>query len=213
MSSLTAFQKELQRVVKDAKRKPGSVRFLIASKYFEVEEILKFYNQGIRDFGENRIQEAQKKMELLPDDIRWHFLGHIQSNKISKIKNKFCLLHSIDSFSIAQKLSLAIEKKQPVLIQIKTSLEPTKTGLSPLEFKEVYPKLMQLDHIEIKGLMTVAPKGDEGLARASFKTLRLLKEEFKKESWELSMGMSQDYKTAVEEGATLLRIGRILNQK
>ncbi len=209
MSSLLAFQKELQKVVKDAKRKPGSVRFLIASKYFEVEELLKFYDQGVRDFGENRIQEAQKKMEMLPNDIRWHFLGHIQSNKISKIKNRFCLLHSIDSFSIAQKLSSSIEKKQPVLIQIKTSLEPTKTGFTPLEFKEVYPKLMKLDHIEIKGLMTVAPKGEEELTHASFKTLRLLKEELKKESWELSMGMSLDYKMAIEEGATLLRIGQI----
>jgi len=149
-------------------------------------------------------------MDQLPDDIRWHFLGHIQSNKISKIKNRFSLLHSIDSLSIAQKLSSSIENKQSVLIQIKTSLEPSKTGFSPLEFKEKYNQLMKFDHLEIKGLMTVAPIGEEKETRAAFKTLRLLKEEFQKESWELSMGMSVDYKIAIEEGATLLRIGRLL---
>lgn len=199
---LTDFSKEVDQ---------KGVRFLIASKYFSTDEILEFYQQGVRDFGENRIQEALKKIEALPKDIRWHFLGHLQSNKISKVKEKFCLIHSIDSLEIAQKCSKAFTQEQAILIQVKTTDEETKTGLNLEEFKRVYKELVKLPNLKVSGLMTLAPRGgDEVKARASFKMLKELKEQFGDKDWELSMGMSQDYPIAIEEGATLLRIGRLL---
>ncbi|MCH9633385.1 MAG: Pyridoxal phosphate homeostasis protein [Chlamydiae bacterium] len=209
---LSDFKRELVSTLKELKRDENRVRFLIASKYFEMSEILDFYHQGVRDFGENRVQEALIKMEQLPKDIRWHFLGHLQSNKIGKIKNRFALIHSIDSLALAKKLSNAIEKTQPILIQIKTSTEETKTGFDLLEFKEVYEELKSLPHLSIKGLMTVAPKGTISEVQNCFKQLQNLKEEICP-SWELSMGMSYDYKLALSEGATWLRIGRLLKSR
>lgn len=211
MTTVEEFKIDLNKEIEKAKRDVNSVRFLIASKYFDCAEILHFYDQGVRDFGENRIQEAEKKMGELPKDIRWHFLGHLQSNKVSKVKDRFFLIHSIDSFEIAQKCSKSFEKPQSILLQIKTTDEPTKTGFDLKEIKDQFVLLKELKNLEIKGLMTLGPKEhSEEKVRDSFRLLRRLKEEIGEPSWELSMGMSQDYPIAIEEGATLLRIGRLL---
>jgi pyridoxal phosphate enzyme (YggS family) len=211
MMTVQQFNIELKKEIEKANRDSKSVRFLIASKYFNPEEILHFYNEGVRDFGENRIQEAEKKMGQLPKDIRWHFLGHLQSNKVSKVKGNFFLIHSIDSLELAQKCSKSFERPQPILIQVKTTDESTKTGFDPDELKSNFSLLSALENLEIKGLMTLGPKEHtEEKVRESFRLLRKLKEEIGESSWELSMGMSQDYPIAIQEGATLLRIGRLL---
>ena len=162
--------------------------------------------QGSKTLEKIEFKIFLDKSKNLPNDIHWHFLGHIQKNKINKIKDQFTLIQSIDSLQIAEKLSNVSTKVQPVLIQIKTTDEVEKTGFFPKDFKAHYKTLMQLKNLEIQGLMTLGPK--EGDARASFRILKELKEEFCEPQWKLSMGMSQDYEIAIEEGASIIRIGR-----
>lgn len=207
MKELDEFYQRLKAVCEKAKRDFKEIKLVVASKYFSQDQIRTFYDAGVRDFGENRVQDFLAKKEALPRDIHWHFLGHLQKNKVNKIKDEFALIHSIDSFELAEKISKSIENSQNILLQIKTSDEETKTGFSIENFKSALPKIEKLPHLKVRGLMTVASKEDP---RKGFRKLRELKEEYGHEDWELSMGMSQDYPIAIEEGSTMLRIGRTL---
>ena len=208
--SLEKIQREVEKALKDSKR-GDTVKLVVASKYFNVDQILKLYQLGLRDFAENRVDSALEKIEALPKDIYWHFIGHLQKNKVNKIIDKFELIQSIDSFNLAELISKRSLKKQRVLIQIKTSLEESKTGYLIQDFIDDYPKLKDLENIEICGLMTIAPKSDDlKIAAAAFKKLNLLRRDLKQNNWELSMGMSLDYTVAIDQGATMVRIGKAL---
>lgn len=207
MKALDDLQQEIKAHCISLKRDPLSVRLIVATKYFTVEQIKELYQLGLRDFGENRVQEALLKIEQLPKDIRWHFFAHVQKNKVHKIKDRFFLIHSIDSFEIAEKISLASSKVQRVLLQIKTSDEESKTGFSIEVFKNEFSKISQLKNLQIKGLMTLAKKGSYEESLKAFKVLADLKKELGQKDWELSMGMSEDFKAAIEAGSTYLRIG------
>jgi pyridoxal phosphate enzyme (YggS family) len=164
------------------------------------------------------VKEALAKIDELPSDISWHFIGTLQKNKVNKVINQFSLIHSVDSMDLAQKISDAGESQgitTRVLIQVNTSQEATKHGLSPDNWRRHWPALLSLPALQIEGLMTMAPlTEDESIIHAAFADLRIFKEsleqEFSLSLPHLSMGMSHDFEIAIAEGATLLRIGTAL---
>lgn len=208
---------ELQKVqdeIKSALKKIGckrEVKLVVASKYFSIQEILKLYHAGQRDFGENKVQDALEKIQALPKDIHWHFIGHLQKNKVNKMIHLFDLIHSVDSFELALKISEKSTQKQAILLQVNTSKEATKSGFTKETLFKSLESIESLPHIEVKGLMTLAPHTeDTKQIKKAFKELREIKESLNKKSWHLSMGMSEDFHIAIEEGSDYVRIGRRL---
>ena len=203
-----------------------NVKIIAVTKYASQEQIFEAYNLGIRNFGESYLQDAIEKIsrksqyEDPKDLINWHFIGRLQKNKVKQTVGKFCLIHSVDSLELAKLINRVANGNglvQDVLLQVNVSEEKTKAGFSQEELKNLFGRLVQLPNIKIKGLMTIAPKTDDkNLIRECFSGLSNLKEELNKNFMtnikELSMGMSSDYKTAVEHGATMIRIGKGLFQ-
>jgi len=197
----------------------SKVKIVAVTKFVDVQEIITAYEAGIGDFGENKLQEIERKRASLPEDIeksiKWHFIGHLQTNKSKKAAGNFDLIHSVDTFKLAQCLSQdakTINTIQKILIQVNISKEETKYGYGKQQLKEEIAKIKDLGSIDVKGLMTIAPyTNDENLLKSVFGELREFKEELEKDFKiylpELSMGMSNDYKTAVQEGATIIRLG------
>lgn len=199
-------------------RKPEDIRLLAVTKTISAEILNAAYEAGLREFGENRIQEAIKKIDLLPSDIQWHLIGRIQSNKINKIVNRFVLIHSIDSFGIAEALAKRLDGKvQEILLEVNTSGENTKTGVETSRVLETVKMLSGLTSLKLRGLMTIGPLTmDIHKQRYAFKQLKELYDQvrvlpFINDSFDiLSMGMSSDYEVAIEEGSTLIRVGSAL---
>ncbi len=199
-----------------------NVKIIAVTKYANQEQIFEAYNLGIRDFGESYLQDAIEKIsrksqyEDPKDLINWHFIGRLQKNKVKQVVGKFYLIHSVDSLELAELISKVADGNkliQDILLQVNISREETKTGFTREYLKDSFGKLIKLPNIRIKGLMTIAPKTDDkNLIRECFSSLSNLKEELNRNLMtdirELSMGMSNDYKTAVECGTTMLRIGR-----
>lgn len=195
-----------------AGRKLDEITLVIVTKNRLFEEILPLYQQGFLDFGENKVQEALSKMGS--ENIRWHLIGHLQKNKVKKVIGKFHLIHSVDSLELAECLSKASGEAgitTHILLQVNVSGEATKQGLSPHEWEKVRTAVLQLPHLAIEGLMTMAPlTEDTDLIHRVFRELRKMRD-----AWglkHLSMGMSHDFEIAIEEGATLLRIGSAIFQ-
>jgi hypothetical protein len=198
-------------------RDPDEITFIAVTKNQSFEAIKEVYKCGGRDFGESRVQEALPKIPLLPSDSHWHFIGSLQNNKVAKVIAPFCLIHSVDSLGLAKKISQSSEKMQQttsILLEVNTSLEKSKHGLNEEAWKALLEEINLLPHIKIEGLMTMAPfTSDERQIRKCFNQLYRLREEWKNLMKaphifnHLSMGMSNDYLIAIEEGATLLRIG------
>lgn len=207
--NLSLLLKEIEETARACGRVPEEIKLIVVTKNIPEKKILEAYEYGCRDFGESRVIESVEKRGALPQDIRWHLIGRLQKNKVGKAVGSFALIHSVDSFELAKKISeVSLEKKRAssVLLQVNTSGEISKAGFSPDELKKKFSELNSLQGIDIQGLMTMAPlTEDESVIRNCFKNLRLLKQEFAVET--LSMGMSHDYKIAISEGATLLRIG------
>lgn len=215
---------KIQENLQDIQRKVGisKVRIIAVTKYVGHEEIIEAYQVGIRDFAENRIQDAEIKRSKLPEEIKknsiWHFIGHLQTNKVRKVAGSFEYIHSIDSLKLAECVSEEAKLKgisQKILIQVNVSEEKTKSGFSVKEIKEVFAELLNLKSLDIVGLMTMAPHtSDEQELHSIFKELRELRDYLQKKFncslSELSMGMSNDYQIAVLEGATMIRPGSLL---
>ena len=203
-----------------------NVKIIAVTKYANQEQIFEAYNLGIRNFGESYLQDAIEKIsrksqyENPKDLINWHFIGRLQKNKVKQVVRKFYLIHSVDSLELAElinKYASGNKFVQDVVLQVNISEEKTKTGFSQNELRDLFGELIQLPNIKIKGLMTIAQKTDDkDLIRKCFSGLSNLKEELNKNFMtdikELSMGMTSDYKIAVECGATMLRIGKGLFQ-
>ncbi|MDP5337136.1 MAG: YggS family pyridoxal phosphate-dependent enzyme [Nodularia sp. (in: cyanobacteria)] len=201
---------------------PPSVRLIAVSKTWPSEAIRAAYNTGIRDFGENRIQEAASKQAELHDlpDITWHFIGRLQSNKAKKALELFDWIHSVDNLKLAQRLNqLAQELKvsPQVCLQVKILPDPNKSGWSVPELLADLPELDQCKNLQIQGLMTIPPLGlNDAEIINVFNTTSELAKEIQQQNWshlkmpELSMGMSGDYRLAVQAGATMVRLGTIL---
>lgn len=201
---------------------PANVRLVAVSKYVTVEEIRAAYAAGIRDFGENKIQDMEEKQSQLPDlsDITWHLIGHLQTNKAKKALELFDWIHSVDSLSLAQKLNrLAGElSSQPqILLQVKILPDPNKFGWEIPQLMQELPALNDCTNLNIRGLMVIAPLGlNETETIDFFQQARQLSEAIAQQNWshismqDLSMGMSGDYPLAVQAGATIVRLGQIL---
>jgi PLP dependent protein len=176
------------------------------------EELLFLYNFGIRDFGENRIKEALGKMETLPKDIRWHFIGHLQTNKAKYAVGKFALIHSVDSQKLLEKINSCAREigiAQDVLLEVNVSKERTKFGFGLEEVGGVVQSSKAYEHARILGLMVIAPQGaSKGELQGVFRKLKEKADSLNLR--ELSMGMSEDFDVAIAEGATIVRIGRAL---
>ncbi len=201
---------------------PYRPNIIAVTKYFDEEAIEAAYNAGLRNFGESRTIEAIEKIEKLPVEVRnnssFHFIGHLQSNKVKKTVEHFDFIHSVDSLKLAELISTAAKafgKVQKILLQLNNAGEIQKSGFSKEELFEVFPEIIKLDGIKVEGLMNMAPLGADDktlfeLFSDVANTKRLLEEKYNCKMNELSMGMSQDYRIAAQCGATMLRIGRKL---
>ncbi len=197
-------------------RRPDEVKLIPVSKSFPVETLQQAYDLGIKVFGENKAQEFRDKTRVLPQDIEWHFIGHLQTNKIKYVAPQAALIHAVDSLHLAKALAEFAQRSNitvPVLLEVNTSAEMSKFGAPPDQAEETFLEINEMDGLQLKGLMTMAPfTDDETLVRGAFKKLRRLQEKLQKQAAaenikELSMGMSSDFEWAIEEGSTMVRIG------
>lgn len=201
---------------------PYKPNIIAVTKYFDEKAMIEAYNAGLRDFAESRAVEAVKKIENLPAEVRnnskFHFIGHLQTNKVKKVVPIFDYIHSVDSLKLAKAIADEAKlfgKVQNILLQVNNANEEQKFGFSKKEIFEVFPSIKELSSVSIAGIMNMAPLGasEEELNRLFedvFNIKKELEQRFDCELRELSMGMSQDYKIAVKHGATMLRIGRKL---
>lgn len=222
--NITAVQKQIAVAAQRAGRSPAEITLVAVSKTKPLELVKMAYNLGLMHFGENRVQEALTKIaDFNPAGIRWHMIGHVQSNKAGKVIGSFACIHSVDSLHIAQALNQHAEKasqvsatRQPILLQVNISGEQSKEGMSEEETLVLARQIVALPHLDVQGLMTVAPLvQDPEEVRPVFRRLRELNERLRQEvagsSWQhLSMGMTDDYRVAIEEGATIVRVGRAI---
>ena len=198
-------------------RKPEEVTLIAVSKTKPVEMLREAYEAGARDFGENKVQEILTKEPELPEDIRWHMIGHLQTNKVKYIVDKVTMIHSVDSIKLAREISKEAQKKQvtvSILIEVNVAGEESKFGVSMEEAEPLIRKIALLDGIKICGLMTIAPYvEDEEKNRQYFADLKQLSVDIATKNIDnvnmnvLSMGMTGDYAVAIEEGATYVRVG------
>lgn len=201
----------------------SDARLIAVSKTKPLEDLKDAYEAGMRDFGENKVQELQEKMPAMPDDVRWHMIGHLQTNKVKYIIGKVFLIHSVDTLHLAEAISKESLKKQvttDVLIEINVAGEDSKFGTSDMAANlELVKAVSELDNIRVRGLMTVAPYTDDAEDnRVYFKTLHDFAYGEARQYIDgepvLSMGMSGDYEVAVEEGASYVRVGsKIFGQR
>ncbi len=218
MQECRRLEEVLERIEK-AKERAGrrdEVLLLGATKTVPPSKILKFYECGLKLFGENRVQEFLKKYEELKDlKIEWHFIGRLQSNKVKYLVGKVSLIHSLDRESLLKELQKRAKEPWNTLIEVNLAKEETKGGIFEEEVKIFFEKVLNYDKVKVLGLMTIPPYSPNPQdSRKYFKRLRELKEaleeEFKVRLPHLSMGMSSDFEVAVEEGATIVRIGTLL---
>ena len=198
-------------------RSRDDVTLIAVSKTKPSEMIEELYNIGVRDFGENKVQEMVDKYERLPKDIRWHLIGHLQTNKVKYIIDKAYLIHSVDSLKLAREISKEAIKHSVtanILIEVNVAMEESKYGVSTDELNNLVIEISQLPNICIKGLMTVAPYVvDSNENRPIFNKLKQLAVDINSKNIDnvymecLSMGMSNDYQVAIEEGASFVRVG------
>ena len=200
-----------------AGRKAEEVKLIAVSKTKPAELVREAYEAGQRLFGENRPQELRDKQPLLPDDTVWHMIGHLQRNKVKYVVGHAAMIHSVDSIRLAEAISEEAVRKSltvPVLVEVNMALEASKFGLRPEDTEEFIEAISRLPGIRVRGLMTIAPYTDDPETnRPYFRELRNLSIDINSKNidnvdmCELSMGMSGDYMTAVEEGATFVRVG------
>ncbi len=200
-----------------AGRSRDEVTLIAVSKTKPVEMLSTIYNQGIRDFGENKVQEMCDKMEQLPSDIRWHMIGHLQTNKVKYIVGHTTLIHSVDSLHLAKEIEKQAEKKDvtvDILVEVNIAEEESKFGIHKEETYELVRQIAALPHVHICGLMTIAPYVENPEDnRMYFRGIRQLSVDIAEQNIDnvdmdiLSMGMTGDYMVAIEEGATMVRVG------
>ena len=213
--NIKSLQVRIERKCSEVNRDSSEIKLIAVSKTFGIDDIRKVFDEGIRDFGENKAQELSGKFEQLGDKITWHFIGRLQRNKVRIVVPAAVYIHSVDSLQLASEINKYAAKNnkiQKILLQVKTSEEESKFGIeNRSELLDLARYCKDFSNIRLEGLMTIAPfTEDESLIRQSFKHLRNLKDNLNSEGLnlkELSMGMTSDFEIAIEEGATMLRIG------
>jgi len=205
-------QTRIARACQRAGRTPDKVTLVAVSKTVQANAVEAAFNAGIRDFGESRVQEAKPKIEQLQHlkpNITWHMVGHLQTNKAKTAAAIFDIIHSVDSLNLAETLNNCSPKRLPILIQVNVSAEATKGGFMMSEVEEAMKQMRRLPNLDIQGLMTIAPWVENAEeVRPLFHQLRQLRDALGLKH--LSMGMSDDFEVAIEEGTTLVRIGRAI---
>lgn len=195
---------------------PENITLIAVSKTKSVEFISEAYNTGIRDFGENKVQELVDKVDKLPKDINWHFIGHLQTNKVKYLVGKVSLIHSLDSVKLLNEIEKQYEKSNliaNVLIEINIGKEDSKSGIFVEQLDELISACETCEHVKVRGLMAIIPKGHENACRKYFGQMKSIWDTLKRKSFKnlsmeyLSMGMTEDYEIAIEEGSNMIRIG------
>lgn len=195
---------------------PKDVTLVAVSKTKPIEDLLEAYDYGIRDFAENKVQELVFKEENLPKDIRWHFIGLLQTNKVKYLVDKVHLIHSLSSTNLLLKIEKEFAKADKIantLIQINIGREESKSGILEEDLFDIINQIEKCKFVKVKGLMTIIPKGNDEINRYYFKKVKNIFDKLKQEDYKnismeiLSMGMSNDYKAAIDEGSTLIRVG------
>ncbi|OGN99852.1 MAG: YggS family pyridoxal phosphate enzyme [Chloroflexi bacterium RBG_13_52_14] len=211
-ANIREVQGRIAQACERSRRSTDEITLVAVTKGFEVPVIRTAFNSGIRDFGENRVQEAEGKIAQLTDlkpAVTWHMVGHLQSNKAKIAAGLFDIIHSVDSVRLAEILNRRVERPFPVLLEVNVSGEVTKGGFSVGETEAAVKAIKQLPNLKVLGLMAVAPfVADPEEVRPVFRKLRELRDSLGLQH--LSMGMTDDFEVAVEEGATMLRIGRAI---
>ena len=215
--NLANVEKNIEQACKNAGRSRDEVTLIAVSKTKPVEMLQEIFDENIRDFGENKVQELCSKMEQLPLDIRWHMIGHLQRNKVKYLIGKVTMIHSVDSLRLAEEISKESVKKDAqtdILLEINCAGEESKFGIRPEDTLVLVRQIAVLPNVHIRGLMTVAPltqTPEEN--RVYFQLMKKLSVDIAKKNIDnitmsiLSMGMTNDYQVAIEEGATMVRVG------
>ena len=215
--NLAEVEKNICAACEKAGRLREDVTLIAVSKTKPFPMLQEIYDEGVRDFGENKVQEIQSKYEVLPKDIRWHMIGHLQRNKVKMIVDKACLIHSVDSYRLAEEINIQAKKKNmivPILVEVNIAEEDSKFGIHKEDAIQLVRDIASLDSLKIEGLMTIAPEvSDPEDNRLYFRNIRQLSVDITNENIDnvtmnvLSMGMTGDYMVAIEEGATMVRVG------
>ena len=216
--NLEQVEQNIERACKKAGRARSEVTLIAVSKTKPVEMIQEIYDAGCRDFGENKVQELCEKIEQLPNDIKWHMIGHLQRNKVKYIiDNHVSLIHSVDSYRLAEEINIQAKKKNvivPILVEVNIAMEESKFGISPEDAIALVEQIAELKNVKIEGLMTIAPYVvDAEENRLYFRKIKQLSVDIGNKNIDnvsmkiLSMGMTGDYMVAIEEGATMVRVG------
>ncbi len=216
LSNVQKIREKISLACKRVGREEKEVRLIAVSKGRSEKEIRGACDAGVREFGENRVQEALEKREAFPKDCVLHMVGHLQSNKARDAVALFDLIHSIDSIELARKISKCAKnagKAQKILLEVNVSGEASKYGFAPKGVEAAVREIALLENVELGGLMAIAPNSENPEnSRLVFRTLRLLRDEVAGKTGvalsELSMGMTNDFEAAIEEGATMVRVGR-----
>jgi len=216
-NNLKIITDNIEAICKEHDIPSETVTLIAVSKTQPIDSINEVYNAGIRDFGENKVQELIDKYSQMPIDIRWHLIGHLQTNKVKYIIDKVFLIHSVDSIKLAQEISKEATKRNisvDILIQVNVSQEATKYGISELLAIDMIKDVSTFPGIHIRGLMSIAPYTENPEEnRLYFRKLKQLSVDIISKNIDnvnmdcLSMGMSGDYKVAIEEGSTYVRVG------
>lgn len=215
--NLEEVRRRIQLACKRCNRNPEEITLIAVSKTKPVELLLQAYEAGARDFGENRVQEILEKCDHMPEDMRWHMIGHLQKNKVRQVIDKVVLIHSVDTVDLARQIEKDGAKRglhTDILLEVNVAREESKFGFFPEEVENAVAEISLLPHVHIKGLMTVAPfVANSEDNREVFKKLYQLYVDIRDKNIDnvnmsvLSMGMTGDYEVAIEEGATMIRVG------
>ena len=215
--NLANVEKNIEQACKNAGRSRDEVTLIAVSKTKPVEMLQEIYDENIRDFGENKVQELCSKMGQLPSDIRWHMIGHLQRNKVKYIVGKVELIHSVDTYRLAEEINIQAKKQNvivPILVEVNIAHEESKFGISAEDAILLVEEISKLENIRIKGLMTIAPYVENPEDnRLYFRKIKQLSVDITNKNIDnvfmeiLSMGMTGDYEVAIEEGATMVRVG------
>ena len=215
LENLKRLQERIDQAARRSGREGSEITLVAVTKNVTADRILEAVKYGVTQIGENRVQEAEDKFEQIPKEVKRHLLGRLQTNKINKAIRLFDMIQSVDRFKLAQQIARRCEQKpMPILVEVNTSGEKSKSGVAPDETLDLLRQLAVLERVQIQGLMTIGPLTENrNLIRESFRNLRELFQEAENidsahcHMKYLSMGMSSDFEVAIEEGSNMIRIG------
>jgi hypothetical protein len=215
--NLQEVEARIQRACQKAGRSRDEITLIAVSKTKPISDLEEIYQEGVRCFGENKVQELCSKIEAMPQDIQWHMIGHLQRNKVKYIIGKVALIHSVDSYRLAEEINIQAKKQHmvaPILVEVNIAEETSKFGVTKEDAMELVRQIAALDGVSVKGLMTIAPYVvDSEENRLYFRKIKELSIDIAGQNIDnvsmdiLSMGMTGDYEVAIEEGATMVRVG------